>query len=79
MTDGFNFKLGRLRMNVERKGIFVEKHQAELEEMRAELQLMCPHREVEATIEYPPDEGRAVVPPPKLVTKCKLCGFTMIR
>lgn len=43
MTDGFNFKLGRMRMNVERKREFVRKHSDELENMETELRMTCPH------------------------------------
>lgn len=50
MTDGFNFKLGRMRMNVERKREFVRKHADELEKMEVELRMTCPHESKNITV-----------------------------
>ncbi len=77
MTTGFNFKLGRARLNVERKREFVKRHQQELADLEAEFQLLCPHAEVEKIpVLTSADFYNPVV---KMKVVCKLCGFTITK
>jgi aspartate carbamoyltransferase regulatory subunit len=79
MTDNFNFKLGRARMNYERKREFVEKHVAELEELKAEFQLMCPHKEVETKEIMVQGNDFYYRNEPHLQVTCKYCGYQTLR
>jgi hypothetical protein len=79
MTDNFNFKLGRMRMNVERKREFVRKNVEELEAMEEEFRLMCPHKEVETREVMIQGSDFYYRNEPHLEVKCKLCGYTTLR
>lgn len=72
--NNFKFRLGRMRLNVDRKREMVEKHQEELEQMILELQLTCPHTEVE-TVPVPVLDNDFHAPRNQVVTRCKYCGY----
>ena len=74
-TDGFSFKLGRMRMNVERKRISVAKQQQELEQMEVEFQMMCPHAEVDRKEVMIQGNDFYYRNEPHIITTCKVCGY----
>lgn len=77
-TDGFNFKLGRMRLNVERKRESVKKNQDELLVLEEEFHIMCPHREVTRTeVILQGDFYNKNVP--HIEVKCNLCGYATLK
>jgi hypothetical protein len=75
-TSGFNFRLGRKRVNVERKREQVAKLQDELDIMVMEFQLLCPHTEVEAIPAPVPVNNSGLSSPPNPVEyRCTYCGY----
>ncbi len=79
MTDSFNFKLGRMRLNVERKRAFVQKHTEELEVMEEELKRTCPHAEVTTRQIMVQSNDFYHSNEPQLEIVCKVCGLTTYR
>jgi len=78
-TQGFNFLLGRLRMNVERKREFVARHMAELADMEAKLVHTCPHVNVTRTLTTPTTTDFYNQQARAYKVTCDLCGFSVVR
>lgn len=78
-TDNFNFKLGRMRLNVERKREFVKKHIEELQAIETEFQLLCPHKDVERREVMVTGNDFYYRNEPHVEIVCKLCGFKTVK
>lgn len=77
-TDNFNFKLGKMRHNVERKRDYVERIIEELAVLEDEFRLMCPHKEfstqeimIQGSDFYHRNE-------PHTQYTCTVCGFQRV-
>ena len=78
-TDGLNFRLGRMRLNVDRKREAVKKHQDELAQMEDAFRLTCPHVEFDQKPVLVPSADFYCHVEPRIELTCKMCGLVRLK